>query len=449
MRASAPVIVEVVPGSPAAEAGLAPGDEILSIDGITPRDVIDYQILVDDDDPVVVIRRGSFEHDVALAKGAGQPAGIRLANSLFDRLRTCDNKCEFCFIYQLPQGLRESLYLKDDDYRLSFLYGNFTTLTRMKEADYERIVVQRLSPLYVSIHSTDPELRARILHNKKGATSLEWLRRLLGAGIEIHGQVVACPGINTGAELDTTLAGVLERYPTLASIGVVPLGVSRYNSEPAMRPHTPAEFADDIDRIERWQDVFMTELGHRMVFASDEYYLGAGRPFPAEEAYDGFPQLENGIGLARALEADVLALAEASPVEAAPSSPYRSRRRIPLGVPLSDSRPAARRIILTGALGAKVIRPLVGERAEVRAVTNDFFGGNIGVTGLLTAADVEREVRQGPPDADYFLPDVCLSEGRFIDDRRPEDVEAATGRRIVVVPTTAAGLVTACGGART
>src|SRR5439155_26216363 len=167
MRAQAPRIVEVVPGSPGETAGLRPGDEILTVNGITPRDVIDYQVLIDDANPTVELRRGDFEVTVGLSKWAGEPVGVTLASSLFDRLRTCDNKCEFCFIYQLPEGLRDTLYLKDDDYRLSFLYGNFTTLTRMKQADFDRVVEQRLSPLYVSIHATDPELRARILHNKK------------------------------------------------------------------------------------------------------------------------------------------------------------------------------------------------------------------------------------------------------------------------------------------
>ncbi len=172
-------------------------------------------------------------------------------------MRTCDNHCEFCFIHQLPKGLRRSLYVRDDDYRLSFLYGNFTTLTRFTEADLERVVTEGLSPLWVSIHATDPEVRSRMLRNRRGATSLRWLRALLDHGIEVHGQVVVCPDVNDGPVLEDTLAGVLDRYPELASVACVPLGVSRFNVEAGMRPHTPAEADQVVDLVEDWQQTFL------------------------------------------------------------------------------------------------------------------------------------------------------------------------------------------------
>src|SRR5829696_3357590 len=228
MTVSTPVVVAVAPGSAGERAGLQPGDEITRVDGLRPRDVIEWQYATDETDIELDVVRGGIELTMGVPKRGGEPLGIEVQSAVFDRVRTCDNHCEFCFIYQLPPGLRRSLYLKDDDYRLSFLYGNFTTLTRFTEADLERVVTEKLAPLYVSIHATDPEVRASMLRNRRGATSLRWLRALLDHGVEVHGQAVVCPGVNDGAVLDDTLAGVLDRFPELASLAVVPLGVSRY-----------------------------------------------------------------------------------------------------------------------------------------------------------------------------------------------------------------------------
>src|SRR6201985_576089 len=222
---SAPRVVAVAPGSPAARAGLQPGDEIVAMDGQVPRDIIEYQLLADQTELDLDVRRGGLERSVRLARADAEPLGLELNAALFDRVRTCDNHCEFCFIHQLPKGLRRSLYPRDDDYRLSFLYGNFTTLTRFTEADLERVVTEGLSPLWVSIHATDPVVRTEMLRNRRGAMSLRWLRALLDAGVEVHGQVVVCPGLNDAAVLDDTLAGVLDEYPELASLCVVPLGI--------------------------------------------------------------------------------------------------------------------------------------------------------------------------------------------------------------------------------
>ena len=284
---------------------MAVGDEVRAIDGQVPRDIIEWRFLVDEADPVLDLERGGLEQTLEVHKRAGEPLGVEVQSALFDQVRTCDNHCEFCFIYQLPPGLRKSLYLKDDDYRLSFLYGNFTTLTRFTESDLERVVTERLSPINVSIHATDPEVRTAMLRNRRGATSLRWLRSLLDHDIEVHGQVVVCPGINDGAVLDDTLAGVLDRFPDLASLCVVPLGVSRYNEEPRMRPHTVPEAAAVVDCVEDWQDVFLRVLGRRLVFVGDEYYLLAERPFPSPEAYEGFAMHEDGVGMARTLELEL------------------------------------------------------------------------------------------------------------------------------------------------
>ncbi len=299
---SAPMIVAVAPDSPAAVAGLQPGDEIVRVDGQTPRDIIEWQMFTDEADVTLDVLRNGLDLDVTIDKRAGEPLGVEIQSAVFDRVRTCDNHCEFCFIYQLPKGMRRSLYLKDDDYRLSFLYGNFTTLTRFTEADLERVVTERLSPLHVSIHATDLEVRNRMLKNPRGGMSLRWLRALLDHGIEVRGQVVVCPGVNDGDILDDTLAGVLDRYPELASVAVVPLGLSRFNKESAMRLHTPDEADRVVDIIEGWQHTYQAVLGRRMVFAADEYYLMTGRPFPSAEAYEAFDMHEDGIGMARTFQ---------------------------------------------------------------------------------------------------------------------------------------------------
>ena len=453
-----PTVVAVADGSAAARAGVQPGDEVVAVNGAMPRDVIEWRFAVDEPHVELALLRSGIELDVVVAKRAGEPLGAEVSSAVFDRVRTCDNHCEFCFIYQLPPGLRRSLYLKDDDYRLSFLYGNFTTLTRFTEADLERVITERLSPLNVSIHATDPEVRARMLKNPRGGMSLRWLRALLDHGIEVHGQVVLCPGVNDGEVFERTMAGVLDEYPELASVAIVPLGLSRFNTEPAMRLHTTAEAIGMVEAVEAWQAVFLRTLGRRMVFAADEYYLMAGRPFPAPETYEGFGMHEDGIGMAATfdLEWHGEAGGPTGPqsgffawVDGAPAAGYRAPRNpagdtglhacgggtpVALGVTRRRDAPVG---ILTGELGARVIGPLVDEldRADVRVlpVRNDFFGGNTGVTGLMVGEDVARVLAAEPAGHRYLLPDVCLSEGRFLDGLtvadlpRPVEVVATDG----------------------
>ncbi|HEY3672860.1 MAG TPA: DUF512 domain-containing protein, partial [Acidimicrobiia bacterium] len=455
----------VAPGSPADAAGLLPGDELLTLNGEMVRDVIQYQIQADEPRVELEVRRGGLEHLVTVDKAAGAPLGLDLASAVFDRVRTCDNHCPFCFIYQLPPNMRKSLSVKDDDYRLSFLYGNFTTLTRFTEADLERVITEQLSPLYVSIHATDPELRTRLLRNRRGATSLRWLSALLDAGIEVHGQVVVCPGINDGDELDDTLLGVLDRYPALTSVGVVPLGVSDHTTEPEMRPHTVAEAERVLDIVGEWQDRYLAALGRPLVFASDEYYLLAGRPFPALEHYGDLSQHENGIGMAAQFAEEVRSeLAGASPevvgtrtgffawVDGAPAEGYRAPRladSVPVTLTTTTRRAREQVTILTGEYGARVLAPLAddlaaaaGARVEVKPVANCFFGGNIAVTGLLTGPDVARALGEIDPGTRVLLPDVVLSNGRFLDDTTPADLP----RPVEVVATDGASLVKALRG---
>ncbi len=469
---SSPRVVALEPGSPAEQAGLMVGDEILMIDGEVPRDVIRWQILTDDAVVPLRVQREAQRLDVVVSKRHGQPLGAEVHAAVFDKVQTCDNHCEFCFIHQLPRGMRRSLYLKDDDYRLSFLYGNFTTLTRFSELDMERVITERLSPLNVSIHATDPQIRADILGNRRGAVSLRWLRALLDHGIEVHGQVVVCPGVNDGDVLNDTLTGVLERFSELATICVVPLGVSRFNKQKRMRPHTLTEAQRVVDIVSDWQEIFLEVLGRRLVFAADEYYLMADRPFPEADSYEGFPMHEDGIGMARTLESEFQSPTAVPTrprsgffawVDGAPADGYRSPRldspansvgapedlrsgassEAPVSSATRVSLGAARRApvgVLTGTMSAPVIESLTNSlnRKDVRVipVPNHYFGGNIGVTGLMVGEDLARVLAAEPEGHRYLLPDVCLSRGVFLDGTSPQDLP----RTVEVVPTDGAAL---------
>jgi putative radical SAM enzyme (TIGR03279 family) len=467
---SYPTVSEIVEGSPASTAGLAVGDELLSICGVLPSDVIEYQQLVDESDIDLTVRRGGLEWDVTIEKAPGAPLGLRLDSSIFDRVQTCDNHCEFCFIYQLPPGMRKSLYLKDDDYRLSFLYGNFTTLTRFTELDLARVVDERLGPLYVSIHATDPAVRATMLRNERGATSLRWLRALLDHDIEVHGQVVLCPGQNDGEILERTFAEVIIRYPSLASVGIVPLGLSRFNKESNLRVHTDEEARAVIEATAHWQEIAQEQLGRRMFFVSDELYLQAGVPVPNHEAYEGFPQHENGIGMARAFydELDELERGAShdgvdptgkfASLPAAPAEGYRAPRLVGAsgeGNPgaaekhFPGLRSGAPIVLLTGEYGAAVLEPvrprlerLAGRSLRVLSVPNTFFGGNVAVSGLMVGDDLTESLAADTgPAACYLIPDVTLSGDRFLDDMTIRDVAAAAPAPLFAVPTSVAGIV--------
>ncbi len=417
--------------SPASGTDIEVGDELVSINGREPTDIIEYQQLIDGDVVALVLQREGrpLRHKVTITKDVGQPLGLSIDSAVFDRIRTCDNHCTFCFIYQLPKGLRRSLYVKDDDFRLSFLYGNYTTLTRFTEFDLERVIDEKLSPLYVSIHSTNPELRAEMLRNPRGATSLRWLRELLKAGIEVHAQVVVCPGVNDGAELERTLQDVLTLYPELETVALVPVGVSDFTLEETMRSHTRDEARRVIDLADKYQRLTRELFGRVSVYASDEFYLVADRDPQPAGSFESLDQAENGIGLVAAFlesfeghtEMDKLGTGFFQSVDGAPALGYRAPRAT-----TSDGDVDGDVALLTGEYAAPILRELLDRHnfsdVDVVTVHNKYFGGNIKVAGLMTGADLQRVLADVPATTTCLLPDVCLSEGRFIDGLGIEDL---------------------------
>ena len=375
--------------------------------------------------------------DVDVSKRVGEPIGIEVHSALFDEVRTCDNHCEFCFIYQLPPNLRKSLYLKDDDYRLSFLYGNYTTLTRFTEADLERVITERLSPLNVSIHATDPAVRQEMLRNRRGASSLRWLSHSSMPTSKCTVRSSSVLGSTMGTSSTKRFADVADRYRKLATVCVVPLGVSKYSTEERMRPHTPDEAAAVVDLVEAWQEVLLGLTGRRLIHASDEFYLAADRPFPPYEHYGDIPMHEDGVGMARAFESEFTGTSESGVgthsgffawVDAAPAEGYRAPRTCGDDGSSVQLRPSANAQIgiLTGEMGAKLLQPLIDDldRADVRIipVDNQFFGGNVGVAGLMVGEDLQRVLADQPHGHRYFLPDVCLNRGMFLDGLTPADL---------------------------
>lgn len=456
----APHVVMVEEGSAAHRHGVCVGDVIVSVNGVVPRDVIEWQRLVDEPEVVLLVLRSGLESEIEIRREVGEQFGVSVSSAVFDRIHTCDNHCEFCFIYQLPKGMRRSLYTKDDDYRLSFLYGNFTTLTRFTEADLERVLDERLSPLYVSIHAVEPRKRAEMLRNERGGTSLRWLRMLLEAGTEVHAQVVLCPGVNDGPVLDDTLHRILEEFPGLASVAVVPLGLSRHNTESRMRVHTADEARDAVRLIEEWSARFLAVTGRPVVFAADEFYVRSGVPLPHASAYGEFGMLEDGIGLGRSFidgftgdrddtrhhEGGFFGTVDATAYVRAvnPAADTSLRQARPVGVNISRRQRETDQslVVVTGELGAMVIAPLVegldDNRISVLTVPNRYFGGNTAVAGLMTYEDIKMTIGEGRPGVRYLLPDVCLNGERFLDGHTVGDLSRTLN--VEVLPTSGSAL---------
>lgn len=458
-----PEVVKVDAGSSADRGGVRVGDRIVSVNGVVPRDILEWVRLVDDDAVDIVVVRHSEQVDLTVSREAGEPFGAEISSAVFDRVQTCDNHCEFCFIYQLPKGMRRSLYLKDDDYRLSFLFGNFTTLTRFTEADAERVVVERLSPLHVSVHAAAPHRRAEMLRNVRGGFSLRWARVLIDHGIAVKAQIVLCPGVNDGDVLDDTFARLVEEMPEIESVAVVPLGLSKHNTESRMRVHTPEEARRAIEQVRRWAEIWREITGRGVVHAADELYLVAGLDLPPGEYYGEYGMLEDGIGLVRSFLDDFASseptqrerdggffssvdrtgyVRAANPAAETGLRPRGESTPVTIGRSPNSGRRAKPVTILTGTYAAPIIAralSLAGRSdVAVEEVQNRHFGGNTAVAGLMTGGDIASVLDGRPDDRLYLIPDVCLNGGRFLDDVHIDDLRRS--HDVVAIPPTGGAL---------
>lgn len=434
------LLAAVTDGSPAHRAGLHAGMRVLAVDGMPVTDVLDLIWRADGPCHAFSVATASGERrEIQIARDAGEPWGFEFGSPIFDTIKTCENACTFCFVAQLPPGLRPSLYVRDDDYRLSFLFGNFITLTNVSDAERDRIVEQRLTPLYVSVHAVTPVIRERLI-GPHAALGFERLRELLAAGVEIHAQVVVVPGVNDGEELDRTLAW-LARFESVQSVGVVPVGFTRHQGRVRDSYTEPDRAAALVAQVHKWQQLRRERLGRSWVHAADEFYINAGLPFPSASEYDDFPQFENGIGIARSLIDEARSLLSELRAAAA-LLPERDMVTVVTAV-----LPAS---ILAGALSAAQ----AAGRVRLLVVENGFFGGNVSVTGLLTGFDIARAIerdavggvepggQRSSASRVYLLPDVVFNdEGLTLDGMRSEELAGASGAEVRVVSSDARGLL--------
>lgn len=430
--------------SPAAEAGLRPGDLILSINGRLIMDVLDYRYYSDDPMLSIQLLRGTNRVTVEIEKLPGTDLGLQFEQNLADSIHVCNNRCVFCFIHQMPKRMRRSLYLKDDDFRLSFLHGNYITLTNLSQGEYNRIKEQCLSPLYVSVHATDPAIRGQLLGKKGSAPILPQLDDLSRSRIDIHAQIVLCPGINDGGVLEATLDDLAARHPSLLiaeshgspdrnefrpyntshgvlSVAIVPVGLTKFREKlPKLKAATTDYARRMIRNVHTRQVKYLRELGTRFVWLSDEWYLMAEKSVPGIRHYERFPQYEDGVGTMRLFKERQRALARRLPDKLANS--YRAT-------------------VVTGELAAPVLADFIGQLNGIRGlhlnlcvIKNDFFGGGINVTGLLTATDILAQLQRFPALDEVIIPAVCLRDERlFLDDVTVPALSRSLGKPVRVV----------------
>jgi len=423
------IISGIIPGSIAEELEIEPGDVLLAVNGMEIGDVFDYHYQLNEEYLTVAVRKPDGEEwEYEIEKDYEDDLGIEFENGLMDDYRSCSNHCIFCFIDQMPPGMRKTLYFKDDDSRLSFLQGNYVTLTNMKETDIERIITYKLAPINISVQTMNPRLRCKMLNNRFAGEALKKMRRLYEAGIEMNGQIVLCKGVNDKEELERSIRGLTEYIPHMRSVSVVPAGLTRYRE--GLYPlelFDRQEAAEVLQMIHRWQDTCMERFGTHFVHASDEWYLLAGWELPKGEYYDGYIQLENGVGMLRLLLDEF-------------REALRAKEE---GLSREVSCEEEKISIATGKLAAPYIEMLAREfmqrhpqkKIQVFAIRNDFFGEQITVAGLLTGQDLLHQLKDRELGERLLLPCSLLRSGEevFLDDMTVQQLKNALQVRIVIV----------------
>lgn len=408
------IISAIHQGSLAEELELVPGDKIISINEQELTDIIDLSFALADEEIEMLIEHENGEQEIiAFEKDIDEELGAEFESAVFGKIRQCANNCYFCFVDQVAPNMRDSLYIKDDDYRLSFLYGNFVTMTNMGPRDLERIHRLHLSPLYISVHTTNPKLRGEMLRTKRGELIMEQLAKLNEADVEYHTQVVLCPGLNDGEELDRTIQDIISMQPYAKTLGIVPVGLTKFRENCYPLKTFDAQGAKKvIEQVRHWQEKMRKQTGKNFIYLSDEFYLLAGEPLPKAEEYDGFPQLDNGIGLTR----NFIEQWKETEIN---SNNYQKLLNLD---------------IICGKSAGKVIKNLVDElnidnlNANVLALENEFFGHEVTVTGLLTGQDIIKNLKQNKANRDgIIIPSCALREGEdiFLDDYTLEDIKKA------------------------
>ena len=425
-------IKSVDPGSIADELGLEPGDRLLSIDGHELEDIFDYEYYIENESIMVVIAKKNGEEWELDIENDYQDLGLTFENGLMSDYKSCHNKCVFCFIDQMPKGMRETLYFKDDDSRLSFLQGNYVTLTNMKDKDIERIIKFKLAPINISVQTTNPELRCKMLHNRFAGEALKKIDRLYEAGTPMNGQVVMCKNLNDGDELDRTIRDLTKYIPCMESVSVVPVGLSKYRDGLyPLEPITAEDAAKTIDIIEKWQKKVYAEHGIHFIHASDEFYILAGRELPEEERYDGYIQLENGVGMIRLLTTEVHeALDELEGDEEEEE------------LSIATGKLAA--VYLAGFL-EEIKKKFPNRKVHLYPIRNDFFGEMITVAGLITGQDLIAQLKDKPLGSRLLLPECMFRSGEevFLDDITRQEVENALQVSVNIVKSSGQDFVNA------